>query len=210
MTRSLLALFCAASTAAAAEPIRVGIIGLDTSHAPAFTKALNDPNAAPDVAGVRVVAAYPRGSPDIASSVRRVPQYTADLQKLGVEIVGSIDELLPRVDAVLLETNDGRPHAEQVLPVLRAGKPVFVDKPVAGSLVDVVRIYDAATNYRALVVRIVQFFKTRTPPVDAQETLAIYAFMEAADESKRRRGAPVELREVLEKATAAAKANPPR
>ena len=36
----------------AAEPenIRVGIIGLDTSHAVNFTKILNDPNAEEDVA----------------------------------------------------------------------------------------------------------------------------------------------------------------
>ena len=68
-----------------AEPIKVGIIGLDTSHAPAFTKIFNDPKAQPDVAGFRVVAAYPKGSPDIESSVKRVPQYTADMQKLGVE-----------------------------------------------------------------------------------------------------------------------------
>src|SRR5947209_6748755 len=131
----------------AAEPIRVGIIGLDTSHAPAFAKLFNDPNAPPELAGLRVVAAYPQGSKDIESSVKRVPEYTKQLNAVGVEIVDSIDELLKRVDVVLLESNDGRPHAEQVLPVLKAGKPVFVDKPVAGSLVDVLRIYEAAEHF---------------------------------------------------------------
>lgn len=134
--------------AVAADPIRIGIIGLDTSHAPAFTKIFNDPNATPDVAGFRVVAAYPRGSNDIESSTRRVPTYTDQVKKLGVEIVGSIDELLKRVDVVLLESNDGRVHADQVLPVFKAGKPVFIDKPVAGSLTDVVRILDAAEHFR--------------------------------------------------------------
>lgn len=143
---------CAAPLLARAdEPdrdlIRVGIIGLDTSHVPAFAKTMNDPHAKADVAGCRVVAAYPKGSPDIPSSVSRVPRYTAEMKKMGVEIVPSIADLLTKVDAVLLETNDGRPHLEQVLPVFKAGKPVFIDKPLAGSLADVVAIFEAARKY---------------------------------------------------------------
>src|SRR5690606_19597819 len=99
--------------------IRVGIIGLDTSHSIAFTKVMNAENPAEAVAGCRVVAAYPHGSPDIESSVSRIPKYTEEIRKLDVKIVDSIDELLEQVDAVLLETNDGRPHLEQVLPVLK-------------------------------------------------------------------------------------------
>src|SRR5688572_2099108 len=151
MTRSLTLLLLAAAAAPAADPIRVGVIGLDTSHGPAFVKDFNNPNAAADLAGFRVVAAYPKGSPDIESSVKRVPEYTAAIQKFGVEIVPSIEELLTRVDAVLLETNDGRPHAEQALPVLRAGKPLFIDKPIAGSLTDAVRIFDAAEHFKVPV-----------------------------------------------------------
>src|SRR5438067_10257751 len=83
----------------AADPqLKVGIIGLDTSHVIAFTKDLNDPNAPPELAGCRVVAAYPKGSPDIEASTSRVPKYTEDIKKMGVEIVDSIDELLKRVD----------------------------------------------------------------------------------------------------------------
>jgi hypothetical protein len=314
--------------APAADPIRVGIIGLDTSHVTAFTKDLNDPNARPDLAGVRVVAAYPIGSKDIPSSVNRRAGFTEAVKKMGVEIVDSIDDLLKRVDCVLLESNDGRPHAEQVLPVFKAGKPVFIDKPVAGSLVDAVRIYEAAEyfkvpmfsssslryapatqalragkvgrvlgadayspceleshhpdlywygihgvetlytlmgtgcktvvrvhtpgqdlvvgtwsdgrigtfrghrpgkgyggtvfgekgveqigrdgGYRPLVVKIAELFKSRTPPVDPKETLELYAFMEAADESKRQGGKPVSLKEVMDKAVAAARQNPLR
>ncbi|MBX3442509.1 MAG: Gfo/Idh/MocA family oxidoreductase [Planctomyces sp.] len=127
--------------------IRVGIIGLDTSHATAFTKIFNADSPAEPLRGLRVVAAYPQGSPDIESSVSRVPEYTAEVQKHGVEIVDSIEALLERVDCVLLETNDGRPHLEQALPVLKAGKPVFVDKPIAGSLADAVALFDAAKHY---------------------------------------------------------------
>ena len=125
-------------------PMRIGIIGLDTSHSPAFTRIFNDDEAEPDVAGFRVVAAYPYGSPDIASSVERIPRYTEEVQAMGVEIVPSIEKLLEMVDFVLLETNDGRPHLEQALQVIEAGKPLFIDKPVAGSLEDAVAIFEAA------------------------------------------------------------------
>ncbi len=62
---------------AAEMPFRIGIIGLDTSHAPAFAKEFNDPKAAEELRGFRVVAAYPKGSADIPSSVQRVPEYAA-------------------------------------------------------------------------------------------------------------------------------------
>jgi len=129
--------------------IRIGIIGLDTSHAIHFTKLFNedDQDQLPEIAGCRVVAAYPRGSADIESSVSRIPQYTTQVQEMDVEIVDSIEELLKKVDVVLLETNDGRPHLEQALPVLSAGKPLFIDKPMAASLVDVITIFDAAEHY---------------------------------------------------------------
>jgi len=304
------------------KTFRCGIIGLDTSHAPAFVKILNDPKAAPDVAGCRVVAAYPKGSPDIESSVSRVPGYIEEVKKHGVEIVDSIDALLERVDVVLLETNDGRPHLEQILPVLKAGKPVFIDKPIAGTLTDAVAIFEAAKaakvpvfsssslrygktsqavragslgkvtrcetfspaslephhpdlfwygihgvealftvlgtgcetvkrgktaeglievtgqwsdnrvgifregkgyggtaegekgkadigaydGYRPLAVEFVNMFRTGKAPISEAETLEIYAFMEAADESKRQNGAEVKIADVLAKARAAAPA----
>jgi predicted dehydrogenase len=133
----------------AADPqIKVGIIGLDTSHVIAFTKELNSDKPATELAGCRVVAAYPKGSPDIESSTKRVPQYTSDIKALGVEIVDSIDELLKRVDCILLETNDGRPHLEQAIPCFRAGKPTFIDKPIAASLADTIEIFELAKKHK--------------------------------------------------------------
>ncbi len=318
---ALVGLFLLATSSIAlaedARQIRIGIIGLDTSHCIAFTKVLNNPNAPPELANCPVVAVYPKGSPDIASSVSRVPGYTKEIQELGVDVVDTIDELLTRVDAVLLETNDGRPHLEQVRPVLKAGKPVFIDKPIAGSLKDAVTIFREAkaagvpvfsssslrygkntqavrqgslgritrcethspasiepthpdlfwygihgveslftvmgtgcqsvtrtsednkivvtgkwtdgrvgifregsgyggtavgdkgegpvgesSGYGPLVVEIVKFFRTGKPPVSAEETLEIYAFMEAADESKRQGGAEVTLQSVMQTAQA--------
>ena len=310
-----------------AEPskktVRIGMIGLDTSHCLAFTKLLNDPKAAEDIAGFRVVAVYPKGSPDIESSTSRVPGYTEEIKKLGVEIVDNLDELVGQVDAILLETNDGRPHLEQIIPALKAGLPVFVDKPIAGSVTDAVAMFELGRHfkaplfcssslrfsegpqalragsigkilgcstyspcslekthpdlfwygihgvemlftvmgtgcesvtrassadfelvtgtwndgrigtfrgirsgksgyggtafgengiapvgkydgYRPLVVEIVKFFKTREVPVTEAETLEIYAFMEASDESKRQGGVPVPLESVMKKARAEA------
>ncbi|MFZ0283328.1 MAG: Gfo/Idh/MocA family oxidoreductase [Bacteroidales bacterium] len=130
---------------------RVGIIGLDTSHSVAFTKELNNPSAGPEFGGYKVTAAYPKGSNDIKSSVDRIPGYTEDVRKLGVEITGSIEDLLARTDVILLETNDGRLHLEQALMVMKAGKRLFIDKPVAASLSDAIAIFRAAEHYKVPV-----------------------------------------------------------
>lgn len=143
-TACLCIIFSASLFAQESTTVRIGIIGLDTSHAPAFTKLFNEPNDDPELQGFRVVAAYPQGSSDIESSYSRIPKYTETVKGLGVEITKSIDELLEKVDVVLLETNDGKPHLEQALKVFRAGKPVFIDKPVAAGFAQVLAIYQAA------------------------------------------------------------------
>ena len=134
-----------------ADTNRVGIIGLDTSHSVAFTKALNNTDVGPEFSGYKVVAAYPKGSNDIKSSYERIPGYTEDVKKLGVEIVNSIEELLSKVDVILLETNDGRPHLAQALQVFKAGKRVFIDKPITASLTDAIVIFEAARHYNVPV-----------------------------------------------------------
>jgi predicted dehydrogenase len=305
-------------------PGRIGIIGLDTSHSTAFTKVLNDPAAGPEFGGYKVVAAYPKGSNDIKSSVDRIPGYTEDVKKLGVEIVNSIEDLLPKVDVVLLETNDGRLHLEQALPVLRAGKRMFIDKPIAANLADTIAIFENAkhfnvpvfsssslryisgakeiaegsigkvlgadtfspatlekthpdlfwygvhgveilftvmgtgcksvtrtytenfdmavgvwqdnrigtfrglrsgradyggtvfgekgitvlgkySGYNPLLIKIIEFFRTGIPPVGAEETIEIFTFMAAADESKLKGGTPVDMEHVLRRARLEAK-----
>ena len=122
----------------AQEPvIRVGIIGLDTSHVTAFTALLNDPANPNHVPGARVVAAYKGGSPDVESSASRLERFTNELKtKWNVEIVDSIEELCRKVDAVLLESVDGRPHLAQARPVFAAKKRVFIDKPLTASYRD--------------------------------------------------------------------------
>ncbi len=131
---------------------KVGIIGLDTSHCIEYTKTLNDPKAGSEFAGYKVVAAYPTaGSSDLPSSINRLAGFTEQVKQQGVEIVSSIEELLKKVDVVLLETVDGRKHLEQALPVIKAGKRMFIDKPVAASLSDAIAIFDAAKHYNVPV-----------------------------------------------------------
>jgi Oxidoreductase family, NAD-binding Rossmann fold len=304
---------------AQAADLRIGMIGLDTSHVTAFTKLLNDTESKAHIPGGKVVAAFKGGSDDIKSSYERVDKFTKQLQdQFGVKIVDSIEELCTLVDVVLLESVDGRPHLKQVIPVFKAGKPVFIDKPVAGSLKDAIEIFRLAKEYKVpcfssssyryypsmtnllkedvgeirgaisygpcslepthpdlfwygvhatealfaamgtgcetvvrthtentdvvtgvwsggrvgtlrglrnaktphrvtlfgtkavadqqgggsydqLVMQIMEFFKTGKPPVSARETIEMFAFMEAADESKRQGGVPVKIADVLKK-----------
>jgi hypothetical protein len=117
--------------------LRVGIVGTDTSHATEFTKILNDIAAPNHVAGARVVAAYKGGSPDIEDSRKRIDQYTTELrEKWHVAIVDSIPDLCRQVDAVMLNSIDGRVHLAQAREIFAAHKPVFIDKPLASTLAD--------------------------------------------------------------------------
>ncbi|MCX7006445.1 MAG: Gfo/Idh/MocA family oxidoreductase, partial [Kiritimatiellaeota bacterium] len=146
-TTKCLAVFAAllAVTAGRAADLKIGIIGLDTSHVSAFSKVLNDPKDKNHVPGGRIVAAFKGGSQDIPTSADRVDKYTQELkEKYGVKIVDSIEELCQQVDFVLLESVDGRPHLEQAKPVIKAGKPLFIDKPMAASLRDAVEIFKLA------------------------------------------------------------------
>lgn len=305
------------------KPIRAGMIGLDTSHVPAFVGIFNNAKAVDDLAGITIVAGYPGGT-DLPASRDRVAMFTEQIRAKGVQIADSIPALLEQVDVVLLESVDGRIHLQEAIPVIKAGKPLWIDKPVAGSLADAIAIFElakqlnvpvfssssarfspgfqAATKndetgpvigaatwgpcsystgtpdmffygihgieplfvlmgtgcdtvsrvaskdtdlvtgvwkdgrvgtyrgihkgkaaggatvfgtktivqieksggYEELCREIGRFFKTGKPPVCAEETIEIFAFMEAADESKRQGGAPVSLDEVLAKARAEA------
>jgi hypothetical protein len=132
------ALSIAAAASAGAAELRLGIIGTDTSHVTAFTALLNDPAAAGHIPGARVVAAYKGGSNDILASYSRVDNFAKELrEKWSVQMVPDIATLCRKVDAVLLESNDGRVHLKQAREVIAARKPLFIDKPLASTLEDV-------------------------------------------------------------------------
>src|SRR5262245_7191686 len=73
---AFVSLFCPPLSADDAKEIKVGIIGLDTSHVVAFTSSLNKPGNTGDLEGVHVVAAYPGGSNDVPDSFNRVEDFT--------------------------------------------------------------------------------------------------------------------------------------
>ncbi|MFH1920704.1 MAG: Gfo/Idh/MocA family oxidoreductase [Planctomycetota bacterium] len=310
-----------------AAPLKAGIIGLD-AHARSWAQILNDPNAPGELGEMTVVAGFPGGSADIPQSLELLEKGKEAFREMEVPIVDSIDALLEKVDVVMILSIDGRSHLEQARPVIAAGKTVYIDKPIAGSLADAIRIFRLAkehnvpcftssslrfapdtigmkTNpaigeiracdqyspcslephhpdffwygihgveplftvmgmgcktvtrvhaegqdvavgvweggrigtvrgirdsqrgygstvfgtkailpaggfggYEPLLVEIVKFFKTGVSPVSEAETLEIFAFMEAADESKRQGGIPVSIESIMQKAQAAVSASP--
>lgn len=141
---SLLLLVACQQVSAKEGVIRAGIIGCDTSHVIAFTKLINNPDAKNVYKDVEVTVAYPGGSPDIPDSRNRVDGYVKQLRNdFGIKIVDTLEELANECDAVLLESVDGRPHLKQFRAVAK-GKPVFIDKPAAGSLADLLTIFHIA------------------------------------------------------------------
>ena len=131
----------------AEDQVRIGIIGLDTSHSIAFTKLINADDKKPEYRNLRIVAAYQYGSKTIKSSFERIPKYTEEVKQYGVEIVPSIAVLLKKVDCVMLETNDGNLHLEQAAEVFKSGKRVFIDKPIGANLVQAIAIFELAKKY---------------------------------------------------------------
>ncbi|MDR2765083.1 MAG: Gfo/Idh/MocA family oxidoreductase [Tannerella sp.] len=138
----------AARPAFKAEPgKRIGMLGLDTGHCQAFTQAFNATDAGDRYRGYRVTVACPKGTELIREWKDRIPQITEDVKKEGVEIVDSIDKLLDKADVVLMTCIDGNKHLELALPVLKAGKPLFIDKPFTASYRDAYAIVEAARKY---------------------------------------------------------------
>jgi predicted dehydrogenase len=153
-----LGIVCAAAHAQAAEPVRVGILGFDNYQAVEYVQFFNNPKAEGDLAGLRVVAAYPVTSPDYPESAALTERWQK--QMLGayqnptdpkdavppVALVGSIDEILKRCDAVMIWSLDGRMHLPQATAVLKAGKRLFIGRPLASSPADAVAIMKLAAE----------------------------------------------------------------
>ncbi|HZP80364.1 MAG TPA: Gfo/Idh/MocA family oxidoreductase [Chthonomonadaceae bacterium] len=110
--------------------IRVGLVDFDTSHVEAFTQRLNhlDVPESEWVEGAKVVAGCP-GDSDIMPE--RIPGYTEKLRGYGVELVERPGDLFGKIDAVMIESQQGSRHLERARPFLEAGVPTYVDKPFA-------------------------------------------------------------------------------
>ena len=140
------------ATSTQAKDLRIGMVGLDTSHVTAFTRVLNDKTDKNHVPGAQMVAAVKDSSPDVESSYTRVEKYTTELTgKWGVKLYPTVNELCQHVDAVMIENVDGRPHLKHAIDVIKAGKPLYIDKPLAGTLEDCVKIYQLAKEHKVPV-----------------------------------------------------------
>ena len=136
-------LLCLASSARAqdAKPVRVGVLGLDNYQAVAYTQLFNNPKATGDLSGLRVVAAYASpASDDIEESKISLPKWKEQIVKFDVKLVDSIEELLRQCDAVMIMSLDGRKHREQAAAVLKAGKRLYIGRPLAARWDDAVAI----------------------------------------------------------------------
>jgi predicted dehydrogenase len=128
--------------------LKIGLVGLDTSHVTAFTKLLNDASAEYSVSGGKVIAAFPGGSPDFPLSINRVDGFTQDLKaNYGVEILDSPEAVAEKCDAIMLTAVDGRAHPELFARLAPFKKPIFVDKPFAISSHDAQQMVAAAREY---------------------------------------------------------------
>ena len=128
--------------------MKLGIIGLDTSHALVFSDTFNTPASPRFIPGARVVVAWPGGSPDLPASISRVSAYTAEVRdKFGVAIVDSPEAVAEASDAILITSLDGRVHRAQFDRIAPFGKPVFIDKPFATSTADALAIFAAAARH---------------------------------------------------------------
>lgn len=135
------------------EQMKLGMIGLDTSHVTAFANILHDKEHPYHVPGAKVVVAYPGGSPDFDLSISRVEGYTNTLRdEHGVKMVDSIEEVAESSDAILLESVDGRVHLEQFSKIASYGKPVYIDKPLAVTSADAKEIFKLAKEHNVPVM----------------------------------------------------------
>ena len=141
--------------------MKIGMIGLDTSHCPAFVKLLNDSANEFHIAGAKVVKAFPGGSKDFSLSHSRVGQFTEELKALGVEICDSLEGTAKDMDAFFLESVDGRQHLEQFKELAKFGKPVFIDKPFACSFEDAKAIVEISRekNVPVMTASAIRFAK---------------------------------------------------
>jgi len=142
----------------AADPVRVGILGIDNFGSVGYTEFLNRPHAEGVFEGVRVVAAYPIGSDDYPDSNNLVEQWKKQLLEMyqkpkdpqdavpSIEMVNSVDELLTKCDGVMIFSMDGRLHLKQATAVLKAGKRLFISRPLASSVEDAIAILKLAAE----------------------------------------------------------------
>src|SRR5262245_34989248 len=130
--------------------IKLGVLDFDTSHVVEFTRRLNHKDIAEDqwVDGAEVVIGCPGESKIMPE---RIPEYRQAMEKLGVPLVAKPEDMIGKVDGMLIESQEGTPHLERARPFLAAGIPCFIDKPFACSFADAHKIVDLAAEHKVPV-----------------------------------------------------------
>jgi len=135
------------------DTLKIGMIGLDTSHCTAFAELLHRPEHPYHVQGGRITVAYAGGSPEIPLSWSRVKGFTESLRdNYNVHIVNSVDEVVEQADALMIESMDGAVHKGLFEEIASYGKPVFIDKPLALSSQEANQIHELAIRYHTPIM----------------------------------------------------------
>ncbi|MGN7861722.1 Gfo/Idh/MocA family protein [Microbacterium sp. 22303] len=133
------------------DPIRFGLIGVDSPHAPSFTRLFGDGRTG-IVEGGTITAAWQDQTDRAFPPSLRGPRHAMELAGTGVELLGSPEEVVDAVDAVLIVAADARRHPSLFDRVVTAGKPVYVDTRFATTRVDAERMLRRAERTGALVL----------------------------------------------------------
>lgn len=125
--------------------LKLGILDFDTSHAVEFTRRLNHIGKETDqfVDGAKVVVGCPGES---KLSPERIAGFTEQMKKMEVPLVDKPEDMIGKVDVMLIEAVDGSVHYERAKPFLEAGIPCFVDKPFTCSVDHARKLVDLAAK----------------------------------------------------------------
>ena len=151
---------------AAVKPIKVAIVGLDTSHSVAMPRLMQDPKSEFRVEGMKATRCLRFETP--FQGKKGLDERQAILEGIGVKVTEDFDEAVGDCDAIMIEINDPARHLEYFEKCAELGKPIFLDKPYADTLENARKIADIAE------AKGVRFFTSSSLrfDVDLQATLA--------------------------------------
>jgi hypothetical protein len=128
------------------KEIKVAVIGLDTSHSVVFTELMQSPDCPAEkrVPGLRTISCLRFPTP--FQSEEGLDARQKQMEGWGVKVTTDFDEAVADCDAIMLEINDPAYHLDYFKRCADLGKPIFLDKPMAGNIEDGRKIYDLAKS----------------------------------------------------------------
>lgn len=124
--------------------IKIGVVGLDTSHSIEFVRRMQAPDCPADqkVAGLRATACLRFETPFQNRDGLDARQKT--LEGWGVKVTESFEEAVADCDAIMMTINDAAFHLDYFRRCADLGKPIFLDKPMADTVAAGRMIFDLA------------------------------------------------------------------